>query len=61
VHTAAQGAIPIVRTAGIAVLSVMSIPMQFVPEKARDMIDWLALSLVFWVPIVWFFAIFLAG
>jgi hypothetical protein len=38
---------------------VMSVPMAFVPPRIRPMVDWIALSLIFWVPIVWIVALFI--
>jgi hypothetical protein len=36
-----------------AALTALSIPLQLVPPSLRTLVDWLALSLIFWVPIVW--------
>lgn len=57
----AGSALPVVRTSAMTALTVMSIPMKLIPPKARDIVDWVALSLIFWVPIVWFFALFIVG
>ena len=45
----------------VAVLRGVNYPLRFVPAKARPIVDWLALSLVFWVPIVWIMALFVIG
>jgi len=52
---------PTLRRVGVAALAAMSMPLQYVPPAARDIVDWIALSLVFWVPIVWLYAIFIVG
>ena len=39
------------------VLKLLSKPLDMVPPKARDIVDWVALSLIVWVPIVWIFAL----
>jgi hypothetical protein len=43
------------------VLQAMSFPLRFVPPSLRPMVDWIALSLVFWVPIVWIVVLFVMG
>jgi hypothetical protein len=50
-----------VETPLIAVLSVVNAPVRRVPEPARHLVDWLALTLVFWVPVVWVIALVLVG
>lgn len=45
----------------IAALSLMSAPMRYVPESIRPLVDWIAISLVFWVPVVWVLAFVLSG
>ncbi|MCZ6836646.1 MAG: hypothetical protein O7G85_12790 [Planctomycetota bacterium] len=41
----------------LAFFRTINWPMRFVPRKARASVDWLALSLVFWVPVVWVVAL----
>jgi hypothetical protein len=48
---------PVIR----AVLGVLNYPLRFVPPPVRPIVDWIALSLVFWVPIVWIVALFVIG
>ena len=43
------------------VLRIMGLPLTFVPPRLRPIVDWVALSLVFWVPIVWVVALFVVG
>jgi hypothetical protein len=45
----------------LPVLQAISYPLRFVPPPLRPIVDWVALSLVFWVPIVWIVALFLVG
>jgi hypothetical protein len=37
----------------IGVLTIVNYPVRFVPQSQRPMVDWIALSLVAWVPVVW--------
>jgi hypothetical protein len=45
----------------LMLLSALALPLRFVPAGIRPLVDWLALSLVFWVPIVWVIAVFAIG
>jgi hypothetical protein len=45
----------------ISVLYHLNWPLRQLPESVRPLVDWLALSLVFWVPIIWGYVIFVAG
>jgi hypothetical protein len=45
----------------VSVLSGMNLPIRVLPLRFRPVVDWLALSLILWVPIVWLFAVFLGG
>ncbi len=45
----------------IEVLAILGYPLRFVPPSVRPLVDWVALSLVFWVPIVWVIALFMVG
>ncbi|MHC4218159.1 MAG: hypothetical protein ACYSU7_06840 [Planctomycetota bacterium] len=45
----------------IQILEWANSPRRHLPATARVVVDWVALSLVFWVPIVWLFALFVAG
>ncbi|MHC4141871.1 MAG: hypothetical protein ACYSUF_08355 [Planctomycetota bacterium] len=45
----------------VRVLEWMNAPRRSLSPPARVIVDWVALSLVFWVPIVWLFALFLVG
>ncbi len=45
----------------IAILRPASYPMRFVPSSMKPVVDWVALSLVIWVPIVWVLAVFVLG
>jgi hypothetical protein len=45
----------------VRVLEWMNAPRRSLSPPARVIVDWVALSLVFWVPIVWLFAFFLVG
>ncbi len=42
----------------VTVLSGLNYPLRKIPKRLRPAVDWLALSLVFWVPIVWVLAMF---
>lgn len=50
-----------VAACGVAALSLLSAPLRYVPESFRPLVDWIAISLVFWVPVVWVLAFVLAG
>ena len=41
----------------VRVLQWMNAPRRHLPPSARVIVDWVALSLIFWVPIVWLFAL----
>jgi len=45
----------------IGVLILMNYPLRFVPPKLRPAIDWIALSLLAWVPIVWIMVLMLGS
>lgn len=47
------------RIAGV--LQVVNHPVRALPPSARVVVDWLALSLLLWVPIVWLIAVFVVG
>ncbi|MCH8004911.1 MAG: hypothetical protein IH888_01620 [Planctomycetes bacterium] len=36
-------------------------PIRFLPQSGRPVISWLALSLLFWAPIVWLIALLVVG
>jgi len=38
-------------------LELLALPLRFVPRPFRDVVDWVALTLVCWVPIVWAIAL----
>jgi len=48
------------KSAALVALVPLSLPIRIVPESMRKYVDWLALSLVFWSPIVWLIAVFLS-
>lgn len=50
---------PPVVQAIVAALSVMNMPLRHVPPGLRPVVDWIALSLLIWIPLVWMAAIFL--
>jgi len=43
----------------VMVLMTLSLPLRKIPRGVRPMVDWLALSLLFWVPVVWVIVLFL--
>ncbi|MCA9296296.1 MAG: hypothetical protein KC983_07255 [Phycisphaerales bacterium] len=43
----------------LPVLQTLSMPMQFVPESQRKAVSFVALTMVFWVPIVWLMVLFM--
>jgi hypothetical protein len=45
----------------IAVLLVMNLPLRQLPTSVRPLVDWIALSLVFWVPVTWVIALLVIG
>lgn len=53
-----QAAFEIIEPPLVTVLTGMNYPLRKIPEQFRPAVDWLALSLVFWVPIVWVLALF---
>ncbi|TVQ51894.1 MAG: hypothetical protein EA377_11355 [Phycisphaerales bacterium] len=42
-------------------LSVLNYPLRFLSPTMRSAVDWVAVTLVFWVPIVWFLVWFTTG
>jgi len=48
----------IVKPALIGTLKGLNYPLRFLPESTRTMVDFVALTLVFWVPIVWMLVLF---
>ena len=45
----------------VRLLAAMNYPVRLLPPPARAVVDWIALSLIFWVPIVWLIAILVVG
>ncbi len=41
------------------VLSQLNYPLRLLPRRARTVVDFIALTLIFWVPIVWIVALFI--
>lgn len=41
------------------ILAFVNRPLSYVPLKARPIVDWVALSLLFWIPLVWIVALVL--
>ena len=41
----------------IPILRRVNYPLRYVPKAARPIVDWVALSFLFWVPIVWVIAL----
>ena len=50
-----------VETGLITVLRAANYPRRYLPPPVQPVVDWVALTLVFWVPIVWAIAIFVVG
>ena len=50
-----------VRPVVMMTLGLVNFPLRFVPASLRPIVDWIALSLVFWVPITWMIAMLLIG
>jgi hypothetical protein len=44
----------------VRALASLNHPLRLLPPKVRPLVDWVAISLVFWVPVVWAIAL-LAG
>jgi hypothetical protein len=42
----------------IAALAWIASPIQWIPKERQFVVDWIAWSLVAWVPVVWLLAIF---
>ncbi|MHC4909929.1 MAG: hypothetical protein ACYTF9_09445, partial [Planctomycetota bacterium] len=42
----------------VKLLVLANYPVRFLPGWAHPMVDWLALSLVFWVPVIWVLVLF---
>ena len=57
-QTRVMAAFEIIEPPLVTVLSGLNYPLRMIPERLRPAVDWLALSLVFWVPIVWVLAMF---
>ena len=45
----------------ITVLQRLNYPMRLLPSSTRVIVDWVAWSLIFWVPVVWVIAILVVG
>jgi hypothetical protein len=45
----------------VAMLEWLNVPRRRLPTSARAVVDWIALSLLLWVPVVWVFALMFAG
>jgi hypothetical protein len=43
----------------VPVLVILSFPLRFVPAPLRHVVDWAALSLLVWVPIIWIMVVML--
>ncbi|MDY7109021.1 MAG: hypothetical protein SYC29_10340 [Planctomycetota bacterium] len=56
-----QSVVTLAGRAVLPVLAALSLPLRFVPPPLRPLVDWIALSLVFWVPIVWILVLFVMG
>ncbi len=55
-----HGALQRIEPVAVPVLRRVNYPLRYVPQTLRPIVDWIALSLLFWVPIVWVIAL-LAG
>ena len=55
-----HGALQRIEPVAVPVLRRVNYPLRYVPQTLRPIVDWIALSLLFWVPIVWAIAL-LAG
>jgi hypothetical protein len=55
-----HGALHRIEPIAVPVLRRVNYPLRYVPQTLRPIVDWIALSLLFWVPIVWAIAL-LAG
>jgi hypothetical protein len=55
-----HGALQRIEPVAVPVLRRVNYPLRYVPQNLRPIVDWIALSLLFWVPIVWAIAL-LAG
>ena len=53
----APGGLPFI----ITVLQRLDFPLRFLPSSMRVIVDWVAWSLIFWVPVVWVIAILVIG
>ena len=42
----------------VKTLVLANYPVRFLPSWAQPMVDWVALSLVFWVPVIWVLVFF---
>ncbi|MEE8507711.1 MAG: hypothetical protein V3T07_01490, partial [Myxococcota bacterium] len=45
----------------VVVLKGANYPLRFLPDPVRQIVDWIALTLVFWVPITWVIALLVIG
>ena len=45
----------------VRVLVGVNYPLRLLPDPVRQIVDWIALTLVFWVPITWVIALFVIG
>ncbi len=55
-----HGVLQRIEPVAVPVLRRVNYPLRYVPQTLRPIVDWIALSLLFWVPIVWAIAL-LAG
>ncbi|NNF42516.1 MAG: hypothetical protein HKN62_05630 [Phycisphaerales bacterium] len=45
----------------LTILALVNWPVRLLPSPVRPFVDWIALSLLFWVPVVWAIAWFMVG
>lgn len=45
----------------VDVLAILNYPLRFVPPRLRPAVDWLAVSLMAWVPVVWIMVLVLGS
>ena len=62
-HAAVAGPEPAERPEPVLVklLATLNYPLRGLSPTMRTLVDWIALSLIFWVPIVWLIALMIVG
>jgi hypothetical protein len=53
--------VAVLKRAAVSMLLAVNYPLRFIPAPHKPIVDWIALSLVGWVPVVWILALTLGN